>query len=382
MIIGLQYYVLLIASALIYWLIPKQTARNYFLSAASLLFVYHFDRASALITVILSIYSYLFAYVIEKNRGKHLYHRFSIIGLVLLLAGFKYLGFLSGIISQLNKFSGFFPVFKIEFLLLPLGLSYIIFKHISYLTDVHWKINGRGRFVDFLLYSSLFTIFVAGPIERFSRFKIEAGRENKFSLSFLDEGFTRIVFGLFKKFVIADWLGYFIAPVWAEQGNFSDGIKILALLGYSIQIYMDFSAYSDIAIGSSRIFGFKIMENFNYPYFKQNISQFWRSWHISLSDWIRDYLFFPLSGAFNNKIWQLFFVPLIAMGICGLWHGAETHYLIWGLCHGFALFVYQVWVSSKRKHKALARISSTGWFNALSIVFTFLYVSFCWIFFK
>ncbi len=382
MIIGLQYYALLIAAALIYWLIPKQSVRNYFLAVSSLLFIYYFDKASALITIILSVYSYSFAYTIEKNRGRRLYHRISIVGLVLLLAAFKYLGFLSGIISQFNSFTGFLPVFKIEFLFLPLGLSYIIFKHISYLTDVHWKINDRGRFGDFLLYSSLFTIFVAGPIERFSRFKTEAERDNKFSFSFLDEGFTRIVYGLFKKFVVADWLGYFIAPVWAEQENFSTGFKFLALLGYSIQIYMDFSAYSDIAIGSSKMFGIKIMENFDYPYLKQNISQFWRGWHISLSDWIRDYLFFPLSGVFRNKTWQLFFVPLIAMGICGLWHGAETHFLVWGLCHGFALFVYQVWVSAKRKHKALAGISKTPWFSAFSVAFTFLYVSFCWIFFK
>jgi len=382
LIIGLQYYALLIASAVIYWLIPKQSARNYFLSAASLLFIYYFDKTSVLITVILSVYTYLFAYLIDKNGGKRLYHRVSIIGLVLLLIAFKYLGFLSGIISQFNRFTDFLPVFKIEFLLLPLGLSYIIFKHISYLTDVHWKINGRGRFRDFLLYSSLFTIFVAGPIERFSRFKIEAERENKFSLFFLDEGFTRIVYGLFKKFVIADWLGFFIAPVWTEQENFSPAVKVLALLGYSVQIYMDFSAYSDIAIGSSKMFGFKIMENFDYPYFKQNISQFWRSWHISLSDWIRDYLFFPLSGAFQSKAWQLFFVPLIAMGICGLWHGPETHFLLWGLCHGFALFVYQVWVSVKRKHRSLSGISKTPWFNAISVIITFLYVSFCWIFFK
>jgi alginate O-acetyltransferase complex protein AlgI len=382
LIVGIQYYALLAASAVIYWIIPKQIIRNYFLSAVSLLFIYYFDKSSALVVIILTAYSYFFAYLIEKYNGRPTFHRIGITGLVLILVAFKYLGFFGGIISHMNKFISALPVFKIEFLLLPLGISYIVFKHISYLTDIYWKINGRGKLVDFVLYSSLFTIYVAGPIEKFSRFKVEAERENKFSFSFLEESFTRIVYGLFKKFVVADWLGFLIAPVWANPGDYSIWIRGAALLGYSVQIYMDFSAYSDIAIGSSRIYGFKIMENFDYPYFKANISQFWRSWHISLSDWIRDYLFFPLSAIFRNNVWQLFFVPLIAMGICGLWHGPALHFLLWGLCHGFALFVYQVWVRTKRKQPALARLSKTKWFNAASIVFTFLYVTMCWIFFK
>ncbi|MDD5362403.1 MAG: hypothetical protein PHN88_09740 [Ignavibacteria bacterium] len=382
MIVGIQYYALLAATAVIYWIIPKQIIRNYFLSAVSLLFIYYFDKSSALVVIILTAYSYLFAYLIEKYNGRSVFHRTGVIGLVLILAAFKYLGFFGGIIAHMNKFISALPVFKIEFLLLPLGISYIVFKHISYLTDIYWKINVKGKLIDFVLYSSLFTIYVAGPIERFSRFKVEAERENKFSFSFLEEAFTRIVYGLFKKFVIADWLGFLIAPVWANPGDYSIWIRGAALLGYSVQIYMDFSAYSDIAIGASRVYGFKIMENFDYPYFKPNISQFWRSWHISLSDWIRDYLFFPLSAMFGNKAWQIFFVPMIAMGICGLWHGPALHFLLWGLCHGFGLFAYQVWVRIKRKQPALARLSKTKWFNAASIVFTFLYVTMCWIFFK
>jgi len=382
LIIGIQYYILLVTGAVIYWLIPRQVIRNYFLSAISLGFIYYFDRYSAVITVILSVYSYTFAGLIEKSNNKKAFLKSGITGLVLLLVFFKYTGMLNNILSYLDSFITSLPVFNIEFILLPLGISYIVFKHISYITDVYWKINDKGKFNDFLLYSSLFTIFVAGPIERFSRFKIESGRKNEFSGMLIEESFRRIVYGLFKKFVIADWIGFFIAPVWENQGNYSAGFKILALLGYSIQIYMDFSAYSDIAIGSSRLFGFKIMENFDYPYFKPNITQFWRSWHVSLSDWIRDYLFFPLSPLFKNKIWQIFFVPMIAMGICGLWHGPALHFVYWGFCHGFAIFIYQVWVILKKKNSSLNRISGTNWFNAVSTVFTFAYVSFCWIFFR
>lgn len=382
MIVGIEYYTLLAAGAVIYWLIPKQLIRNYFLSAASIAFISYFDKYSAIIAVVLTLYSYLLAGLIEKNKGKPIYHRLGITGLVILLVIFKYLGFLNEVISNFYSFLSSLPVFRIESVLLPLGISYIIFKHISYLTDVYWGINNKGRFQDFLLYSSLFTIYIAGPIERFSRFKIEAGGEKEFSGVFIEESFKRIVYGLFKKFVVADWLGFIIAPVWENPGNYSVGIKILALFGYSIQIYMDFSAYSDIAIGASRLYGLKIMENFDYPYLKSNIAQFWRSWHISLSDWIRDYLFFPLSSVFKNKTWQIFFVPLIAMGLCGLWHGPALHFIYWGFCHGFAIFIYQVWVIIKRKNPALSRMSDTKWFNAAGTLFTFVYVSFCWIFFR
>lgn len=382
MVLGIQYYLLLVISAIIYWSIPKQVIRNYFLSAASLAFIFYFDRNAGVMVVVLSVYSYLFGHLIESNKGKKVYHSAGIIGLILVLFCFKYLGFLNNIITSLNSFISFLPVFKIELIILPLGISYIVFKHISYLTDIYWGINNKGKFIDFFLYSSLFTIFIAGPIEKFSRFKLETERENKFTLAYPDEAFKRIVFGLSKKFIVADWLGYFIAPVWENSGNYSLSIKGLALLGYSIQIYMDFSAYSDIAIGASKLYGFKIMENFDYPYFKSNITQFWRGWHISLSDWIRDYLFFPLMPLYKNKMWQIFFVPLIAMGICGLWHGPAIHFVYWGLCHGFAIFIYRVWVEIKKKKLQLAKISNTKWFTAVSTVFTFLYVTFCWIFFR
>jgi len=382
LIIGIQFYSLLIISCLVYWLIPKQVIRNYFLSAASILFIFYFDRYAALFVLVLSVYTYIFALLIQNNKGKIFYHRAGVAGLVLVLIAFKYMGLLNGVTGQLNKFISVLPVFKIDFLLLPLGLSYIIFKHISYLTDIYWGINDKGNFINFILYSSLFTIFVAGPIERFTRFKIEAERENKFSPVYVEESFQRIVYGLFKKFVIADWLGYFINPVWINHENYSIWVRAAALFGYSIQIYMDFSAYSDIAIGSSRLFGFKIMENFNYPYFQSNISQFWRCWHISLSEWIRDYLFFPLSSYFNNKVWQLFFVPLIAMGICGLWHGPALHFVLWGMCHGFAIFIYQVWMQIKRRNINLSTLSNKKWFTQVSITFTFVYVTLCWIFFR
>jgi len=240
-----------------------------------------------------------------------------------------------------------------------------------------------GRFIDFLLYSSLFTIFVAGPIERFERFKPQTEQPKlPFSWNNIEYGFTRIVFGMFKKLVLADWIGYFVAPVWASPHHYAEFIRPLALIGYSFQIYFDFAGYSDIAIGSSRLFGFKIMENFNNPYLASNISQFWRRWHISLSDWIRDYLFFPLSKLSAKRCWQMIFVPVIAMAICGLWHGSAWHFVLWGTWHGVGLSMLQLWNQYKRKHKALAKATRVGWFGYAGIAINFAFVTLGWWWFK
>lgn len=267
-------------------------------------------------------------------------------------------------------------------ILLPLGLSYLVLKHISFLTDIKWGIIKEITIVDFFAYSFLFTIFTAGPIERYERLQPQLdNREMKFKWSFVDEGFRRIVFGLFKKLVIADWIAYFINPVLQNRNEYPMYIQILALLGFSFQIYFDFSGYSDIAIGSSRLFGLKIIENFDYPYLKRNISQFWRSWHISLSDWIRDYLFMPLAKLFDNKIWLFIFVPLISMGLCGLWHGAKWNFILWGLWHGIGISIYRVFTYYEKRNESIRKISKSIFIKPVSIILTFLFITVGWIWF-
>ena len=376
--ISLPYFGILVLSAILYWLLPKQNWRNLFLSIVSLAFIANIDKSAALFVVILTMFTYLWGWIIASFSNKKTYHLIAIVSLLLILLVFKYLGLFINTWNSLNDFFKLLPVFNFEKLLLPLGLSYIIFKHISYLTDIYWGIVKKNSFINFLCYGSLFTIYVAGPIERFERLNPQLDTHQKFNQSLISESFERIVYGLFKKAVIADWIGYFIRPVLINQPDHSQLIQIIALIAYSIQIYMDFSGYSDIAIGSSRLFGFKIMENFNYPYFQQNISQFWRSWHISLSDWIRDYIFFPLSRVSRDKTWNLLFVPVIAMGLCGFWHGPSWHFLLWGVAHGLAISFYQYWNRYKKKHKVLLELSNTKWFSRLSIVFTFTFVTIAW----
>jgi D-alanyl-lipoteichoic acid acyltransferase DltB (MBOAT superfamily) len=357
--------------------------RTGWLTICSLGFVWYFDPKAVLVVLGLTVYSYIMAVMMEKSTKPAIMHKLGVIGLLLVLLIFKYLGFLTGTMMNLVNFFTTLPVFHIEKLFLPLGISYLVFKYISYLTDIQWKIVTKGKFIDVACYGSLFTIFVAGPIERFERLKPQLEAEpGSFKLEYLEFAFRRIVFGLFKKLVLADWLGYFINPVWQHPNEYNTFIRIAALFGYSLQIYFDFAGYSDIAIGSSRLFGLKIMENFKNPYLAPNISQFWRRWHISLSDWIRDYLFFPLSQNKTNFFWLVFCVPVIAMSLCGLWHGAAWHYVIWGLWHGLGISIYQSWNQLKRANKQKMAFTTARWFTILSTTVTFIYVTMGWWWFK
>jgi alginate O-acetyltransferase complex protein AlgI len=349
---------------------------------SSFLFLFFYDKSVIIITIMLSIFTYLFGEIILKSKKKEIYHIISISGLLLCLIYFKYAGLFVTTINSMNEFIKLLPKFEIKNFLLPLGISYIVLKHISYLTDIKWGIIMKTNFIDFLSYSSLFTIFTAGPIERYERFEPQIeNKEIKFQWVYLNEGFQRIVFGLFKKFALADWIAYFINPIWQNRQDYTIGIQALAILGFSFQIYFDFSGYSDIAIGSSRLFGLKIMENFDYPYLKRNISQFWRGWHISLSDWIRDYIFMPLAKISQNKVWFLFFVPVISMGICGIWHGAKWGFLLWGIWHGIGISIYQVFLYFEKRNDKLKKISGNIFVKPVSVAITFIFITIGWIWF-
>jgi len=380
---SLIYFPFLIAVAIVYWLLPRRALRNVLLILASLAFIWRFDEKAVYVTLALTLYTYLAGRWISHALPSKAAHRIGVIGLVLALVGCKYLGLLAGTLNSLTVFLGALPQFHIEHLFLPLGISYIVFKYISYLTDIQWGLNKGGSLVELLCFGSLFTIFVAGPIERFERLQpqLRAPAE-RFRLTWLQEAFTRIVFGLFKKLVLADWLGYFTSPVWSNPDGYGWGLRALALLGYSLQIYFDFAGYSDIAIGSSRLFGLRITENFNNPYLAPNISQFWRRWHISLSDWIRDYLFFPLSQLSGKRFWLMFCVPVIAMSLCGLWHGPAWHFMGWGAWHGLGIAVYQYWNQHKRKHRELARALNKPAYGYLAVAVNFLFVTIGWWWFR
>lgn len=380
--LGYIFISTLLFSVLIYWLIPVQKYRNAFLALTSLAFVFLLDRTAFAVVLFLTSYTFGFSFLVSGSVKKSLYHKTSVTGIILVIVFFKYSGFLDKYVLSILSFFSLSLSHSFESILVPLGLSYITFKYISYLTDLYWGLNKRASFLDLLLYGNLFTIFLSGPIERFERLEKQMNIPKiAFSSSLIYESFERISYGLFKKFVLADWLGYYVSFVWKNPNDYSLSWKALALFGFSLQLYFDFSGYSDLAIGTSRMFGFKIMENFNFPYLRENISSFWRNWHISLSEWIRDYIFFPLGGLSTKKIWLLFFVPLIAMGICGLWHGSEIRFLYWGLYHGLGISVYQFWTLFKKKRRRLVKLTDSKLFNYLAVAVTFIFVTIGWVFF-
>jgi D-alanyl-lipoteichoic acid acyltransferase DltB (MBOAT superfamily) len=315
---------------------------------------------------------YLGKIVNEKKTAKYL--SLSIILVLVSLFYFKYSNFFLVLIDLKD--------YKInEKIFLPLGISYITFKHISYLVDLYWEKIERGTLPDFLLYSSFFPIYLAGPIERFENFAPQIGEKIKFSSEHFEEGYKRIVFGLFKKYVLADGIGILIIRDIAVEAVPFIPKEIVNLILFSFQIYFDFAAYSDIAIGSSRFFGFRIVENFNNPYMKENISLFWSSWHISLSSWLRDYIFYPISFALREHKYLNYLTPVITMLICGLWHGATTGFIIWGLWHGFGLMIYQIWSVTKLRKK-MNLLPAQPIFKFMGVIITFVFVTMGWLWFR
>lgn len=268
------------------------------------------------------------------------------------------------------------------YIVVPLAISFFTFEYIHYLTDVYQgKIYNRSL-KSFLLFIVFFPTLVAGPIKRYEPFNEQAEQGFHFNWEHLSYGGYRIMIGLAKKLILADGLSK-----WADRLNqpemYDPLILWLAVFAYSFKIYFDFSGYSDIAIGSARLFGFQIPENFNWPYLQRNISQFWNHWHISLSSWIRDYIFIPLGGS-RGKPLKVFVTFLLVMAISGLWHGAAWNFVVWGLYHGMGLALYNVYRrvilkplgKDKRSNKDIAWSSRT-----IATMFTFLFVSIGWVLF-
>ncbi|MGE3724756.1 MAG: MBOAT family protein [Candidatus Sericytochromatia bacterium] len=261
---------------------------------------------------------------------------------VSLLVGFKYRNLLLGSWFELRHLATGSSIPTLERFVFPLAISFFSFEFIHYLVDVYKGKIGPHRFRDYLAFILFFPTMVAGPIKRFQDFvpKLSTAR---FDWEHLRIGLLRICIGLGKKMIIADSLDLWIQPLMSENAaNAASGLTLwIALLAYSLKIYTDFSGYSDIAIGSARLFGIVVPENFNWPYLRRNIAEFWRHWHISLSSWITDYVYISLGGS-RVKFPRLLLNLVLAMGVSGIWHGAEWHFLVWGLYHGAMLAIHRV----------------------------------------
>jgi alginate O-acetyltransferase complex protein AlgI len=252
-------------------------------------------------------------------------------GVILILVYFKYMNFF---IESANKVIGLnIGTLKI---ILPIGISFFTFSALSYVIDVYRGIcDAEKNIVDFGVYMAFFPKITAGPIVRWTEFKPQLKKYRGIKLDSLSTGIQIFVFGLFKKMVLADHLGVFVDDVFRTPEAFNTGTVVLSAISYSLQIYLDFSGYSDMAIGLAKILGFEFKANFNLPYLSRGFSDFWSRWHISLSQWFRDYLYIPLGGCRKGEQ-RTYINLLIIMFISGLWHGAGWTFILWGLLHGIA----------------------------------------------
>lgn len=310
-----------------YYLLPKREAKNLWLIASSLLF-YAFSGLWYVLLLLFSVFCNYLAGLFVSGRKGVLYVAVAVnLG---VLGVFKYLTFLVRTVDQLPGVA-----ITVPSIVLPVGISFFTFQGLSYVIDVYRNERLKStRFRDVLLYIALFPQLVAGPIVRYEDVADEI-KSRRHTLEQLANGLRRFIIGLSKKLLIADVCGSVVTLIYSAESSALDSRTAwLAAVCYLIQIYFDFSGYSDMAIGLGLCFGFHFKENFNYPYVSSSIQEFWRRWHISLSTWFREYLYIPLGGNRKGKA-KTYRNKLIVFFCTGLWHGANWTFIIWGLWHGF-----------------------------------------------
>jgi len=300
-----------------------------------------------------------------------------------ILFFYKYFNFFGESLNIIfDQFNIFYKVPSYQ-LLLPVGISFYTFQTLSYTIDVYYgKQKVEYHFGIYALYVSFFPQLVAGPIERSTNLLPQFRKENQLTWINVRDGVAQMLWGLFKKVVIADRLSEYVNTVYNSPGDYQGPHLIIATLFFTFQIYCDFSGYSDIAVGTARIMGYKLMVNFRRPYFSASISEFWKRWHISLSTWFRDYLYIPLGG---NRVpkWRNYFNLFFTFLVSGLWHGANWTFIAWGALHGFYL-VFAIWIKPWREkvNLAIGLTGRPGLHLLLQRLITFLLAYFGWIFFR
>ncbi len=332
-------YAFLPLTLLLYLVAPKKL-KNAVLLVASLFFYYFGERTYIAIMLISSISDYCWSLLIEKYRGRKITKLFLVMSLVVnlgLLGFFKYADFF---ITNINGILGTaIPLTNVP---LPIGISFYTFQTMSYTIDVYrGNANVQKNLLSFATFVCLFPQLIAGPIVRYTDLAAELD-ERKHSLEDISCGMRRFAMGLGKKVLLANAMGE-LCSVLTAQTERSVLMYWLYAVAYSLQIYLDFSAYSDMAIGLGRIFGFKFPENFNYPFISKSITEFWRRWHMTLGTWFRDYVYFPLGGSRTTTLKWLRNILVVWM-ITGFWHGAEWNFVLWGLYFGVLLMIEKLFL--------------------------------------
>ena len=382
---SLQFALFFPIVTILYFLCPHGK-RWLLLLTASCLFYMAFIPYYIAILFVTIIIDYLAGIYIEREtnpKRRKLYLIISILSTCLVLFVFKYYNFFIGNINEVAHLFHWNYSVKILNIILPIGLSFHTFQSLSYVIEVYRsKQKAEKHFGIYALYVMFYPQLVAGPIERPQNVLHQFYEIHTIDYKRISGGLKLMAWGLFKKVIIADRLAKMVNHVYGDVHHFSGSALIVSAIFFAFQIYCDFSGYSDIAIGSAQVMGFRLMTNFNKPYFARSISEFWKRWHISLSTWFRDYLYIPLGGNRVGKS-RWYFNLFITFLVSGFWHGANWTFVIWGGLHG-AFLVLSILNEKTRNgfNKALNLVKHPRLLRAIDAIIVFVLVDFAWIFFR
>ena len=369
-----------------YWLFSKSLKiQNVILLCSSYFFYSRWDYRFLFLLIFSTLLDYFTGLKIEKtieNKSKKIWLILSIgINLGFLFV-FKYYNFF---INSFNKLLIYFH-FEVDIwilkIILPVGISFYTFHGISYLIDIyHQKIRAERNFVNYSLFVSYFPLLVAGPIERATHLLPQIKKERTFNYVRTIDGLKLILFGLFKKIVIGDLAAIMVNDIFNNYNLYNGSSLAIGAVLFAFQIYGDFSGYSDIAMGVSKLFGIELLKNFSLPYFSRDIAEFWRRWHISLSSWFRDYVYIPLGGSKSTtfkKIRNIFIIFILS----GFWHGANWTFIIWGLLNAMYFLPLMLLKNNRNNITIVAYESNATFKDLINIITTFILTCFGWIFFR
>ncbi|WP_392560997.1 MBOAT family O-acyltransferase [Orbus sturtevantii] len=375
--LSIEFSVLFLIFFCLYWSCRKlPVLQNYLLLIASYGIVASFNYTFALILAGYSIVIFSLSFLLDKSKYRRFWFTISIMAAMGNLAVFKYFDFFTNALQVIINNLGLSFLIPSTEIIMPIGISFYTFHSISYIVSIKRKEIERADFISFMLFLSFFPSIVAGPINRARDFLPQI--QIKISRELLEpyRAFTLILFAIVKVY----WLSSAIAdtwvnPVFANPAEYSSLDLIFALYAYAIQLYLNFSGYTDLVTAIALLLGFKLPINFNLPYLASNLRNFWQRWHISLSSWIRDYVYIPLGGS-RSGFFRTQINLLIAMLLSGLWHGASLNFLIWGGVHGIGMVLLNI------GDKYFGRNCLADRFLFLAKLITFHYVCFAWIFFR
>ncbi|MBO9585983.1 MAG: MBOAT family protein [Flavobacterium sp.] len=372
----------------LYWFVFNKTksTQNALLIVASYYFYSCWDWRFLFLLVFSTFLDYFTGIQIEKSdseKKRKFWFWLSVLVNLGFLGIFKYYNFFATSFAEMFTSFGFKVNPFLLNVILPVGISFYTFHGLSYVIDIYYKrIKAEYNFIDYSLFVSYFPLLVAGPIERATHLLPELKEKREFNLEKAKEGVYQIVWGLVKKVVIADTCAVYANAIFDHYSSMNSFSLILGAIYFAFQIYGDFSGYSDIALGVSKLFGLDLLRNFNYPYFSRDIAEFWRRWHISLSSWFRDYLYIPLGGS-KGGLWMKIRNTFIIFIVSGFWHGANWTYIVWGFIN--AVYFLPLLLSNSNRNN-MDSITLKWNFDSVKVLFsiltTFLLTCVAWVFFR